>query len=203
MPIVVAQFLLPILWFAHADPCHHYMRIYLLVILLFMSCAPKPAVETDLAGVKDTTLFHEFTDSLQAATLRGQNLHEELVAFAKTQLGVRYRYCSTDPVNGFDCSGFVNFVFNHFLIHVPRSSVEFTNLGTSIDLKKALPGDLILFTGTDPRKPVVGHIGIVIANNPDSLNFIHASSGAAYSVTISPLDKYYMSRFVKIIRLDY
>lgn len=46
----------------------------------------------------------------------GNTKPEELIAFAKTVIGVPYRYGSTDPVNGFDCSGFITYVFNHFNI---------------------------------------------------------------------------------------
>ncbi|MBL7749710.1 MAG: C40 family peptidase, partial [Chitinophagaceae bacterium] len=50
---------------------------------------------------------------------------DSLVAFAKTLIGIPYLYASTDPIKGFDCSGFITYVFNHFNIAVPRSSVDF------------------------------------------------------------------------------
>lgn len=124
----------------------------------------------------------------------------ELVNFAKTLIGTPYQYACTDPSKGFDCSGFVNYVFNHFYIEVPRSSVDFTNFGKDVALKDAEEGDLILFTGTDDTKRVVGHIGIV-TENADTLKFIHSSSGKSMGVTISPLGEYYQKRFVKVIRV--
>lgn len=125
----------------------------------------------------------------------------QLVAFAKTQLGVPYLYGSTDPAKGFDCSGFITYVFNHFGIAVPRSSIDFTNVGKEVSEAAAAPGDLILFTGTDSAEHFVGHMGIVTTAAPDSLRFIHATSGKAYGVTITPLNNYYKRRYVKTIRV--
>ena len=125
---------------------------------------------------------------------------EELIIFAKTLVGTPYRYASVDPAQGFDCSGFITFVFNHFSLAVPRSSIDFTNVGREVDEQEAKPGDLILFTGTNPAERFVGHMGLVVQAQPE-LQFIHSSSGKANGVTITPLNDYYRTRFVKIIRV--
>jgi murein DD-endopeptidase / murein LD-carboxypeptidase len=125
----------------------------------------------------------------------------ELVNYAKTLIGVPYKYASTDPNIGFDCSGFITYVFNHFDIAVPRSSVDFTNVGTEVEHTRAIPGDLILFTGTDSTIRVVGHMGIITENNSGELKFIHSTSGKQMGVTITPFENYYKSRFVKVIRV--
>jgi cell wall-associated NlpC family hydrolase len=125
---------------------------------------------------------------------------ENIVSFAKTLIGVPYKYASTDPKEGFDCSGFITYVFNHFDIKVPRSSIDFTNVGTPVDPQLARSGDLILFTGTDTLETHVGHMGIV-TENTDSLRFIHSTSGRKYGVTITSLNEFYQKRFVKVIRI--
>ena len=114
-------------------------------------------------------------------------------------MGTPYLYASSDPAKGFDCSGFITYVFNHFGIAVPRSSVDFTDVGLEVPREFAAPGDLILFTGTDSTIRIVGHMGIVESNEHGNLLFLHSTSGKAYSVTISPLKGYYESRFVKVI----
>lgn len=126
---------------------------------------------------------------------------QDVVAFAQTLRGVPYQYASCDPNSGFDCSGFIYYVFDHFHIKVPRSSADFTDVGKMVDKREAKPGDIILFTGTDPANRKVGHIGLVAASAGDSLTFIHSSSGKANGVTTSPLDEYYNGRFVKVIRI--
>ena len=125
----------------------------------------------------------------------------DVLNFAKTLIGIPYLYASTDPANGFDCSGFVTYVFNHFNIAVPRSSVDFTNVGKEIEYSYAQPGDLILFTGTDSTIRVVGHMGIIESNENGRLTFIHSTSGKAKGVVITPFENYYKSRFVKVIRI--
>jgi len=123
------------------------------------------------------------------------------VDYAKTLVGIPYVYGSVNPAVGFDCSGFVNHVSNHFGIKVPRSSVQFTNLGKEVEQGRAMPGDVILFTGTNPNERVVGHMGIVTENATTGLKFIHSSSGRSNGVTISEMSDYYKTRFVKIIRI--
>ena len=124
----------------------------------------------------------------------------ELATYAKTLVGIPYRYASIDSSQGFDCSGFITFVFNHFQIAVPRSSVDFTNVGEEVDERSAREGDLILFTGTADSVRIVGHMGI-ITDNTDTLRFIHSTSGKANGVTISALTEHYKKRFVKVMRV--
>ncbi len=131
--------------------------------------------------------------------IKGVTGHE-VVDFAQTLLGIPYSYASIDPAKGFDCSGFITYVFHHFHIAVPRSSIDFTNAGKEVDLQSAKEGDLILFTGTINSIRIVGHMGIV-TENIDTLKFIHSTSGKAYGVTISVLKEHYKRRFVKITRI--
>ncbi len=126
---------------------------------------------------------------------------QQVVDYAKTLIGVPYKYASADPKTGFDCSGFITHVFNHFGIIVPRSSIDFTEVGKTVAVGEARAGDLILFTGTDSTEKFVGHMGLVVTNNQGKLEFIHSTSGKKYGVTISPLSGYYESRFVKTIRI--
>ena len=124
---------------------------------------------------------------------------EDLVNFAESLIGVKYKYGSMIKENGFDCSGFINYVFNHFKISVPRITVDFTNAGKEIPAKYSKPGDLILFTGSDAQSGIVGHMGIVTENNNGDLKFIHASTSRG--VMISGMNSYFLPRFVKINRV--
>jgi len=126
---------------------------------------------------------------------------QQVTGFAQTAIGIPYKYASTDPKVGFDCSGFITYVFNHFGIAVPRTSVDFTHVKHDVPLQDSRPGDLILFTGTDSHIRTVGHMGIVLSNPGDTVKFIHATSGRKYGVTISPLTAGYTKRFVKVIRI--
>lgn len=172
-------------------------------IVLFVSCFhlvkkhKEDEIKIDTASISsnaiaDTLLTDIKTENVSPA---------EVVQFAETLIGTPYLYGSTNPQQGFDCSGFITYVFNHFKVVVPRSSEEFTNAAPEVLVSNAKPGDLILFTGTDSTESKVGHMGIVISNNNIQLLFIHSSSGKANGVTITPLNDYYKSRFVKVIRI--
>jgi cell wall-associated NlpC family hydrolase len=124
---------------------------------------------------------------------------EELTGFAETLLGIPYKYGSMKKEDGFDCSGFVNYVFNHFGISVPRTTVDFTNAGMEVSIMDSHPGDLILFTGSDAKSGVVGHMGIITENKKNSFWFIHAATSKG--VMISPMNAYFIPRFVKVIRI--
>lgn len=195
------------------------MRYFLLYVTLFALAACKqPNKERDLAFLPEkdsilscTTSFRAYTDTIAAEEIVEVNVKgdidtrdvkpEAVVSFAQTLKGVPYKYASTDPAKGFDCSGFITYVFNHFKISVPRSSVDFTHVGKEVPAATAKPGDLILFTGTDSTVRVVGHMGIVTTNTGNNMEFIHSTSGKAYGVTTTPLSDYYMTRFVKVIRI--
>jgi cell wall-associated NlpC family hydrolase len=124
-----------------------------------------------------------------------------VINFAETLIGTKYKYGSAIKEQGFDCSGFITYVFQHFKIQVPRVSKDFTNAGYPVPLDSGRPGDLILFTGTDTTGWVVGHMGMITANDNGQIKFIHSSSGRSVGVIISPLSKYYATRFVKVIRI--
>ena len=116
-------------------------------------------------------------------------------------IGVPYRYASSNPSIGFDCSGFVSYVFRNFGVKVPRSSREFNLAGSPIKLENAKVGDILVFTGSNARKRVVGHVGIIAEIEKGTIHFIHSSSGKARGVTISTLDKHYRSRLLRTVSI--
>jgi hypothetical protein len=177
-------------------------------IIIFIGCIdPKSDSTAEKEDTIGVTAFVDDTGVIKP--LEAENKRDEfqkinpdsLVAFARTLVGVPYLYASADPAKGFDCSGFITYVFNHFNRVVPRSSVDFTNYGSEITIEKAKPGDLILFTGTDSAIRIVGHMGIIENIKYDTLYFIHSTSGSMKGVVITPFGNYYRSRFVKVIRV--
>ena len=158
-------------------------------------------ISADSITAGDQNKIIAVKDTLPGTIVTGSISPDSLVNFAKTLLGTPYLWASIDPAQGFDCSGFITYVFNHYKIKVPRSSYDFGNVGKTIPLAESKKGDLILFTGTDSSERKIGHMGIVLTNDSSRITFIHSSSGKAHGVTISPLDKNYQRRFVKTIRV--
>ena len=122
---------------------------------------------------------------------------DSIVSFATELLGTPYVEASSDR-NGFDCSGFVYFVFKHHKIEVPRSSQGFSNFGKEISIENVKKGDILVFLS--PTSNRIGHVGIVTNPKGKQSDFIHASSGREMKVIITSLKQEgYARRFVKAV----
>ncbi len=91
-----------------------------------------------------------------------------LVGTALSLRGVPYRNGGSDP-NGFDCSGFTQYVFGQYGVPLPREVREQFQTGASIKPEDVQPGDLIFFATAGPG---ASHVGIAIGGD----EFIHAPS---------------------------
>ncbi len=115
--------------------------------------------------------------------------HNIIVKEAMKHLGKPYLYGATGP-NKFDCSGFVYAVMRNLGISIPRTSFAQSQIaGKKLSRAELKEGDLI-FLDTS-LKGRVNHVGIYLGAD----KFIHASSGKAYSVTISSLNGWYQDKF--------
>jgi cell wall-associated NlpC family hydrolase len=118
----------------------------------------------------------------------------QVLALAKQYVGTRYRYGGDSPAEGFDCSGFVQYVFGRQGIELPRTSRQQSSAGASlpIQLEALRPGDLLFFASTGAQ---VNHVAIYMGDN----RMIHSSAGAAgvvYDDLTSPRGKWYLKRHV-------
>ncbi len=91
------------------------------------------------------------------------SLGERMVAYARKFVGVRYEWGGSSPRSGFDCSGFVRYVYGHFGISLAHSSFSDFVRGRSVGRWAMKPGDLVFFDGA-------GHVGIYVGDG----RFIHA-----------------------------
>jgi cell wall-associated NlpC family hydrolase len=176
-------------------------QVFILLIVFFTNChteqksAPSadselPDSETIDASLVNTTIQH--------TPGRG----EKIVGYAGSLEGTPYKVAGRDP-SGFDCSGFIYYVFKQHHIDLPHSSRHLAELGTEVDTSMAQPGDLVFFRGTSPNNPEVGHVGIVVSEAGEPVKFIHASSatGSAYVKYDSLARPNYKRRFLKVKRL--
>ncbi len=144
------------------------------------------------------------TDTLVKDTLVKKNSQQvdELISFAKKFLGTPYRYAGTTP-SGFDCSGFINYVFGNFGFQLTRTSYGLAEFGQTIKLAEIQPGDLMFFKGSNANSSQVGHVAMVIEVTPDAIKFIHSSTSRGVVIDNFKTSKYYVPRFIKAKRLDY
>ncbi|MGJ7031919.1 C40 family peptidase [Niabella hirudinis] len=176
--------------------------LYLAALLILGSCASskKSSHSNLLTNAPDGTATPHEAAAPKAALSMNQPLdinREELVRYAKTFLGTPYKYGAADPQKGFDCSGFLYYLFRHYHVKPPRSSYDYEHVGQTVSIQKALPGDLILFRGEHSSR--IGHIGM-ITSGKEPLSFIHAA-GSGTGVIISTFSGYYKRQFVKVIRV--
>jgi cell wall-associated NlpC family hydrolase len=114
---------------------------------------------------------------------------QKVVRLASTYVGVPYRRGGASPA-GFDCSGFVQYVYAQVGIRLPHNAAKQYRYGTPISRKDLDPGDLVFFDR-------LRHNGIYIGHG----RFVHATR-PGQSVTISTLDeKWYADRWVGARRL--
>jgi cell wall-associated NlpC family hydrolase len=108
---------------------------------------------------------------------------KRIVDYAERFRGIRYVYGGSSPRSGFDCSGFVRYVYAHFGVPLAHSSYAQFDRGRRIARKSLHPGDLVFFDG-------LGHVGIYVGNG----HFIHAPHSGT-RVRIETLAGWYSSRF--------
>ena len=111
-----------------------------------------------------------------------------IVTTALSLRGTPYRNGGSDP-SGFDCSGFVQWVFNLNGIHLPREVRDQFRSGETIDIDEVQPGDLLFFETVSDG---ASHVGVAIGDR----QFVHAPSSRGVVRVESYLVSYWASRFV-------
>lgn len=112
---------------------------------------------------------------------------EEIVAIAKQFIGVPYVFGGTTPA-GFDCSGFLQYVFKQYGLKIPRLADEQYLLGESVSVSQLSVGDLVFFS---TYMAGASHCGFYVGGG----KFLHASSSKG--IRIDSLDnEYWKPRFL-------
>lgn len=121
---------------------------------------------------------------------------EEIMIRALSLTGVDYKYGGRSPETGFDCSGFVQYVFKHAAqISLPPSARTISEMGNTVKREDLQPGDLVFF---NTLKSAFSHVGIYLGNN----QFIHAPRVGA-KVRVENMDaRYWTSRYNGAKRLE-
>ncbi len=111
-----------------------------------------------------------------------------IIGKAIEYLGVLYRYGQSSE-KGFDCSGYVMFVFKIFGFTLPHSSIDQYVICRHLKAAEAKPGDLVFFR---TQGNLISHVGIYLGDN----TFIHAPGRGKRVTTESLNSPYYKHRFV-------
>ena len=129
-------------------------------------------------------------------------LADSIVEYAKRFIGTPYVYAGKGP-NKFDCSGFTAFVFRHFGYELRASAKGQLDDGWKVLTKpdELRPGDLVFYGGRS-RTREIGHVGIVVSNDPvrHRFSFIHASVKLGVTISVST-ESYYYPRYITACRI--
>jgi cell wall-associated NlpC family hydrolase len=145
--------------------------------------AAPPVLATTLQ-VPDSGQSTTVTSSLPAPPAR----YGGAVGIAMQYLGTPYVYGGASP-SGFDCSGFVMYVFAQIGVSLPHNAAAQYGAGTPVDRSQLQPGDLVFFDG-------LGHVGIYVGGG----SFVHAPHTGDV-VKISSMSGWYASSYVGARRL--
>lgn len=175
---------LPIVKFVKRMVCSGVLAVSLIQV-------PGSLMAAELNGDLQCTELQE--TALSGTTQQPETKLSNLFTNLKQYLGIRYRFGGQSP-EGFDCSGFVRFMFNKELdIKLPRSSNEMASVGARIDRSELRPGDLVFFKNSRNR---INHVGIFIGND----TFIHSS--LSKGITCDTLNaSYYDKRYATAVRI--
>ena len=166
------------------------------LLILFLSLclvAPCFAAEVTENVAGDAIVI---IDEPSVANSTWQNKTQEIIMSAMSLTGIKYKYGGTSPETGFDCSGFVRYVFNQATnLALPPTARAISQIGKTVSKDELQPGDLVFF---NTLKSAFSHVGIYIGDN----KFVHAPrSGSAVRVE-SMQTGYWAKRFNGAQRLD-
>jgi cell wall-associated NlpC family hydrolase len=104
-------------------------------------------------------------------------LGEQVVDYAKQFIGYKYTYGGASPATGFDCSGFVYYIYGQFGYSLNRTSYSQRHNGIAVEWDDMQAGDILVFSNSSGS---YGHVGIYMGDG----NFIHSvRTGVPVSVT--------------------
>ena len=117
-----------------------------------------------------TRVLHGRNSAVEPA--RKPGLARKVVAFARHQVGVVYRYGGSSRSSGFDCSGLVYAAYRSVGLEIPRSSWDQRRAGRRIGFKQLRPGDLLFTEGG-------GHV-VLVASGTKGISAPHTGARVSY-----------------------
>lgn len=121
---------------------------------------------------------------------------QEILINALSLTGIKYKYGGNSPETGFDCSGFVRYVFQQAAnLTLPHGARAISQIGQTVPVEQLRPGDLVFF---NTLKSAFSHVGIYLGNN----RFIHAPSSGGGIHVVNMTDDYWSKRFNGARRID-
>lgn len=146
-----------------------------------------PELDNPENYVQPVVVGNEALEIPETAEIRKRR--DEIIDYAKKQLGVPYEWAGTDP-SGFDCSGFTTYVMKNFNKTLPRRAEDQYIASRKVKQRYAQKGDLVFFNNGNG----ISHVGMIISEKGAPLVMIHASSSKGIIVTEIETSEYWLRR---------
>ncbi len=179
--------------------CHKPFRIFVMkklsVMFLTALITCQQLMADELSSVDIASTESSLQDNIVQQAQNWSQKAEEVIINALGLIGIEYKQGGSTPETGFDCSGFVSYVFKQAAnISLPHGARAMSQLGQQVAPSELKPGDLVFF---NTLKKTFSHVGIYLGNN----KFIHAPS-AGKVVRVENMDSsYWNSRFNGAVRV--
>jgi len=175
----------------------------LLLALINTSCAAVEPNGTHKLSANSQPLIQSNgspSSSFQTSNLENEenwpDRARDVLVNALSLTGVRYKYGGNSPETGFDCSGFVRYVFKQATsLSLPHNALAISRLGQTVPKEELKPGDLVFF---NTLKSAFSHVGIYLGNN----RFIHSPSSGGKVKVESMQDGYWAKRYNGAQRIE-
>jgi cell wall-associated NlpC family hydrolase len=175
---------------------HALRLVCILLAFACTACSANPAVPAKTDPALDSQPQSSQANTHIIDKTSWPERAREVLVNALSLTGVRYKYGGNSPDSGFDCSGFVRYVYqqagNLTLPHGPRA---ISQIGKSIPKSELEPGDLVFF---NTLRSAFSHVGIYLGNN----RFIHSPSSGGGVRVEDMQDSYWQKRFNGAQRID-
>lgn len=175
------------------------MKFKTLFFCLALSLAiPSFAAELieNAAGESIEILDDQVPQNVDNQSQSWQNRAQEILINAMSLTGIKYKYGGNSPATGFDCSGFVRYVFSQAAnLTLPPTARAISQIGKTVKKDELQPGDLVFF---NTLKSAFSHVGIYVGNN----KFIHAPRAGSAVRVESMQTSYWANRFDGAQRID-
>lgn len=143
---------------------------------------------------KETTPSSNQSSSKDKSLLKNTEYkkRDDMIYSAKQYMGIPYKSAGKSPIEGFDCSGFANYVYNQNGFAINGPSYDLAKMGIHRDQIDLKPGDLVFF-GVDNK---INHVGIVTQNDSKETHFIHSSSSEGIKIDVINASEYWSKRYL-------
>ncbi len=108
-----------------------------------------------------------YTDSLEF-------LRDQVALQAYPYTGIEYKHAG-ETMNGFDCSGFIRFMYAFFNVDLPHNAQAMSSFGKPVSWEESTKGDLVFFGSKTHSGVQVTHVGMVFSKEDGEIEMVHAS----------------------------